>query len=76
MVLAYNLLTVVSNTTFLGMTGLRILDLSYNYIITLDPSMFSDVSVGIYFVDVSYNRLNGLDISNVILVWENSTFKN
>ena len=67
LILQENHINTIHNETFLGMSNLRVLDLSMNRITHLDPQTLSDSSIGMYLVDFSHNQLTQLDITNVVI---------
>lgn len=67
LILRNNLVTYLSNSTLLGMTELRILDLSYNFLTVIEPNTISDPSLGMLHIIFKDNSLTSVDITNVVI---------
>ena len=60
-------LSILRNETFLGLHELRVLDLSENDIVHIEPYALSHSSLGMLDMDISYNSMNEFDFSNILL---------
>ncbi|XP_078340397.1 uncharacterized protein LOC111108696 [Crassostrea virginica] len=67
LILKNNWITSLSNVSLLGMTELRILDLSNNLLTTIDPSTISDPSLGMLNVIFTENSITTVDITNIVI---------
>ena len=67
LILDENVITHLSNQTFIGMTNLRVVSLIHNRISTPDIKLFSAVSVGIFKFDISQNDLRKYDLTNIFV---------
>lgn len=67
LILRNNLVTYLSNSTLLGMTELRILDLSDNVLTVIEPNTISDPSLGMLHIIFKDNSLTSVDITNVVI---------
>nr|XP_022294587.1 uncharacterized protein LOC111104740 [Crassostrea virginica] len=65
--LSYNRITSLSNSTFSGLSVLRKIDLSHNLISEIAPYTIVQDSLEIFSVDLTYNQLVDLDLSNIIM---------
>ncbi|XP_069121146.1 protein toll-like [Argopecten irradians] len=66
LVLSGNRISHISNKTFVDMPALRVLDLSYNILTTLDANTFTSKTTNIFHVDFSNNVLETVDLSNIV----------
>lgn len=64
--LANNKLQHLSNTSIANLTYLRHLDLSGNYITTMDPSILMSPFLSLLKVDLSHNVMEKLDVTNML----------
>ena len=60
-----NKLTYIANDTFAGMIKLRVLDLTLNKITYIEPGTLAAQGTEIFYVDLSENALESLDMSNL-----------
>ena len=58
--------TYISNETFSDMTSLRIVDLSCNNIVKIQPNTFNQAGLHILKLNVAYNNLRHIDLSNLM----------
>ena len=63
-----NKIKYISNDTFTNMTYLRILDLSENVLMTLEPNTTTIAYGNIFHVDISNNMLDSFDITNAFRI--------
>ncbi|XP_069136858.1 toll-like receptor 8 [Argopecten irradians] len=66
LILKGNKLMYISNTTFINLRNLRILDLSHNLIKGMDPNVFNMAKTQIYHTDFSENLFQSMDVTNVL----------
>ncbi|VDH99276.1 Hypothetical predicted protein [Mytilus galloprovincialis] len=71
-ILNHNLVEYLSNTTFLHLKFIRIIDLSHNRLRYIEPGFLINVNGSLFKFDVSYNYLTTLDITNIL--WTQITF--
>ncbi|CAC5360785.1 unnamed protein product [Mytilus coruscus] len=64
LIIAKNILTHLSNYTFVGMDKLRVLDLSFNRIKTMDLNILT--SNGVLNYNFEFNEFHGIDTSNIL----------
>jgi Leucine-rich repeat (LRR) protein len=67
LILRNNLITVLGNSTLLGMTELRVLDISNNRLIRIEPNAVSDPSIGMLKIRFPNNFLKTIDVTNVVI---------
>lgn len=67
LILKNNLITVLRNDTLHGMTELRVLDLSNNLLVLIEPYTISDPSIGMLHILFQNNSLESVDITNVVI---------
>ena len=67
LILKNNWITSLSNVSLLGMTELRILDLSNSLLTTIEASTISDPSIGILYVLFTENSFTTVAITNVVI---------
>ncbi|KAL3871124.1 hypothetical protein ACJMK2_039143 [Sinanodonta woodiana] len=65
LILEGNKIRQISNRTFHGLVKLRTINLSRNFIKDIDPNTISS-GLNIFSLDISYNSLTELDITNLI----------
>lgn len=67
LILSHNLISYISNDTFLDMPELRVLDLSNNLIEYLEPNSLTGPSIGIMHMNFDNNILKTVDATNIVL---------
>lgn len=67
LILKGNRIETVHNDTFVGMSNLRVLDLSLNGVTRLEPQTLSHSTLGLYVADFSHNALKTIDITNLVI---------
>ncbi|CAC5367117.1 LGR4 [Mytilus coruscus] len=65
-ILKHNLVEYLSNTTFLHLKFIRVIDLSRNRLKYIEPGFLINVNGSLFKFDVSYNYLTTLDITNIL----------
>ncbi|XP_052073858.1 toll-like receptor 13 [Mytilus californianus] len=65
-ILHHNLVEYLSNTTFLHLKFIRVIDLSHNRLKYIEPGFLINMNGSLFKFDVSYNYLTTLDITNIL----------
>ncbi|CAC5367108.1 unnamed protein product [Mytilus coruscus] len=64
--LNHNLVEYLSNTTFLHLKFIRVIDLSHNRLKYIEPGFLINMNGSLFEFDVSYNYLTTIDITNIL----------
>lgn len=78
LILKFNNISEIKNTTFSNSKNLRILNLSFNQIKSLEPNSLIHLNPNGCFYDFSFNSLTEVDISNVLMArhFRNLSYRN